>query len=203
MKYSSQIQSHVTARSRDHAVDQLVINWHLTEACNYSCRYCYSRWEKGQGNGELFRDEESARQLLCELYDFFSPGNADNPLVPYLKWDALRLSLAGGEPLIYPHQTLQIAKAAKDFGFKVSLITNASYLSQEGLNSMFDSLSILGISLDSVDTDTCRKIGRKDTAGRVLTVDDHVSVIERIRAVNPGIALKINTVVNQLNVMKI
>lgn len=24
-----------------HFVDELVINWHLTEACNYRCQYCY------------------------------------------------------------------------------------------------------------------------------------------------------------------
>lgn len=24
-----------------HVVEELVINWHLTEACNYRCQYCY------------------------------------------------------------------------------------------------------------------------------------------------------------------
>ncbi len=199
MKYSNHIQSQMTERSRVQAVNQLVVNWHLTEACNYSCRYCYSRWEKKQAKGELFHDKESARQLLRELYHFFSPENTDNPLFPLLKWDNLRLSLAGGEPLVYPQRTLQIAREAKDIGFKVSLITNASHLSQEGLEPLFNSLSILGISLDSIDANTCRQIGRADKVGQILSFDDHVKMIERVRSANPGIILKINTVVNKFN----
>lgn len=25
-------------------LSELVINWHITEACNYRCRYCYAHW---------------------------------------------------------------------------------------------------------------------------------------------------------------
>ena len=35
---------------------QLVINWHLTEACNYSCQYCYAAWNKATNPRELIND---------------------------------------------------------------------------------------------------------------------------------------------------
>ncbi len=199
MKRGKQLQQHLSAKSHVHAVDQLVVNWHFTETCNYSCRYCYSTWEKPCGRLELLHDESSSRKLLRELYQFFSPENTENPLLPSLKWCILRLSLAGGEPLVYPKQTAQIAREAKDIGFEVSLISNASLLSQDGLDPLLGNLSVLGISIDSMDAKTCRQIGRADKSGEILSFADHVDTIERIRRVNPEIKVKINTVVSKLN----
>ncbi len=199
MKCTNYIPQHASIGSHVRSVDQLVVNWHLTEACNYSCRYCYSRWEKPCNKEELFRNEERSEQLLHELYRFFSSANPSNPLRSRLKWADLRLSLAGGEPLICPQRTMHIAGVAKDLGFQVSLITNGSGLFQKGLEPLFRSLSILGISLDSVDAGSCHQIGRVDNGGKVFSLKDCVRGVEMIRSVNPGISLKINTVVNKCN----
>ncbi len=199
MEHDCHTHKHAPTGAQYHAVDELVVNWHLTEACNYSCGYCYSSWEKSCGKRELFHDERFSRKLLRELYQFFSPENLDNPIRPNLKWNGLRLSLAGGEPLIFPQQTLHIASEAKALGFKVSLITNASQLSQVELAPLFESLSVLGVSLDSVGAVTCRRIGRVDKAGKVLSLDDFIGVMEKARSANPYISLKINTVVNRQN----
>jgi radical S-adenosyl methionine domain-containing protein 2 len=180
-------------------VDQLVVNWHLTEACNYSCRYCYSHWGKSCGKGDLFHDKGSSHELLSELCRFFSPKNLENPLCSHLKWSDLRLSLAGGEPLISPMKTLGIADEARALGFKVSLITNASQLSRIELEPLFGSLSVLGVSLDSVVPNTCHKIGRVDKSGNLISLDDLVAVVEKARLSNPDISLKINTVINRHN----
>ena len=24
---------------------ELVVNWHITEACNYKCDYCFAKWD--------------------------------------------------------------------------------------------------------------------------------------------------------------
>lgn len=199
MKRDTHIYQNASTISHVHSVDQLVINWHLTDTCNYSCRYCFSRWDKQCEKSELFLDPSSSSQLLRELYRFFSPGNLENSLCSRLKWSDLRLSLAGGEPLVYPQQTMHIASEAKDLGFKVSLITNASQLSKASLEPLLGNLSILGISLDSMDADRCRQIGRIDKAGQMLSLADYVATIERVRSVNPEVVLKINTVVNKLN----
>lgn len=199
MKSLRPAQFSVHDKSYVHAVNQLVINWHITESCNYSCQYCYARWKKTRAKGELIHDEIVSRHLLRELKRVFFSRNTSNPLYPSLKWNDLRLSLAGGEPLIYPQRTMQVAREARDLGFKVSLITNSSFLSQEGLDPLFESLSVLGVSIDSLGIKTSRQIGRADNAGHVLSLSDHEKTIENIRTINPKIILKVNTVVNKFN----
>jgi radical S-adenosyl methionine domain-containing protein 2 len=188
----------IFSRSQIPTVDQLVINWHLTEACNYSCRYCYSSWGKSCDTRELFRNEGDARTLLAELSHFFSPSNHLNPLAQRLVWRKLRLSLVGGEPLLYPDRAFGIIQEAKRQGFDVSLITNASMLTGADL-SLLEHLSILGISLDSADERVCREIGRVDRSGQVLNLENLVTILQKTRSANPDISIKINTVVNQLN----
>lgn len=199
MQRSEAIKPRESATTQVQEVGQLVVNWHFTEACNYSCRYCYSSWEMKRVGHELFRDEKATRDLLRELFRFFSPNNTTNPLHSRLKWADLRLSLAGGEPLLYPKRTTQIAREAKALGFKLSLITNASMLKHSRLDSLFRNLSMLGISLDSADEQTCRQIRRADKAGRVLNLDELVKTIAKVRSVNPEILIKVNTVVNKFN----
>ena len=68
---------HITSSLR---TNDLVINWHLTEACNYACRYCYAKWHQNPRARELYRDPAASRTLLEELASFFSPDNHHNPL---------------------------------------------------------------------------------------------------------------------------
>ena len=28
---------------------ELVVNWHITEACNYKCDYCFAKWDSKYG----------------------------------------------------------------------------------------------------------------------------------------------------------
>ena len=87
--------------SRPH-VSEMVINWHFTEACNYKCRYCYAKW---QGNDkELLHDWGRTQNLLNQLSVFFLPENMANPLRQSKTWSGIRLNLAGGDPLLHPHQ---------------------------------------------------------------------------------------------------
>lgn len=187
-----------SAAQRELAAPELVLNWHLTDACNYGCRYCYARWSDGQAD-ELYRHSGKSSFLLKELYRFFSYDNFDNPLRDKLVWSGVRLSLAGGEPLLFPEHTLRIAKEAKTLGFDVSLITNASLLTHEIIPALSANLSMLGISLDSASPATNRRIGRVNRADRVLCLDDLAKKIALARACNPNLIIKVNTVVNALN----
>jgi radical S-adenosyl methionine domain-containing protein 2 len=58
-----------------HPLTTFVINWHLSEACNYGCRYCYAEWDETASSCELIGDPKRTQALLAELFNFFEPGN--------------------------------------------------------------------------------------------------------------------------------
>lgn len=180
-------------------IGSLVINWHITEACNYNCLYCYAKWDKQKQARELLHDEAATTQLLVDLYRFFSPDNLTNPLRHVLNWSRVRLNIAGGEPLLYANRVLAIARTAKQLGFDVSVITNGSRLTQELAAELAPMLSILGVSIDAVEKDDNWNIGRVDPRGRRLQLDVLEKAIATAKALNPALSLKVNTVVNSAN----
>jgi len=181
------------------APSQLVLNWHLTEACNYRCQYCYATWSKAVHQRELVHDSQQVSTLLDELYQFFRPDNRANPLAGQMTWNSIRLNLAGGEPLLYAHKLPSIVGQARALGFEVSMISNASRLTRELLEQLAPQLTWLGISIDSASPLTNRKIGRIERRGGLLNLDELMNNLWQARQSNPGLRLKINTVLNQLN----
>lgn len=179
--------------------DELVINWHLTEACNYACRYCYSKWHSDGTGTELIHNHEASAVLLAEIYRHFAPNNPHNHARLGMKWRSVRLSLAGGEPLLYDREIIRIAAQAREIGFDVSVITNGSRLTRPLMAELAPQLSVLGLSLDSAQPATNREIGRTDRHSRVLSLAELPPIIELGRKLNPDLRLKINTVVNALN----
>ncbi|KXB29821.1 radical SAM protein [Dechloromonas denitrificans] len=178
---------------------ELVINWHVTEACNYRCRYCYSKWHAEGSRKELIHSPKASAAMLAEIYRHFSPDNRLNQARLGMQWDSVRLSLAGGEPLLYSREIVGIVAQARELGFKVSLITNGSRLTQPLMTELAPQLSILGLSFDSAIASTNREIGRADRHEQILSLSDLAIVIESGRHLNPALRMKINTVVNALN----
>ena len=178
---------------------QIVINWHITEACNYSCHYCYATWNKLTCRRELIRDNEQTNRFLSELYRFFRPDNGANPLASKFSWDSVRLNLAGGEPLLYAGKLPSIVSQAHRLGFEVSLITNGSYLDSKLLGRLAPELTWLGISIDSVISENNHSIGRVDRSNRQLDLTQLTCCLNEARQINPEFRLKLNTVVNQVN----
>ena len=78
-------------------VEELIVNWHLTAACNFRCRYCFASWDRGGPGGEVWRDATETRGLLASLRHVFDPANPNTSLRESLRWRSVRLSLAGGE----------------------------------------------------------------------------------------------------------
>lgn len=185
--------------SHDTQAGELVINWHVTEACNYRCRYCYSKWHAEGRGKELIHSPKTSAAMLAEIYRHFSPDNRLNQARLGMQWDSVRLSLAGGEPLLYSREIVGIVAQARELGFKVSLITNGSRLTQPLMVELAPQLSILGLSLDSAKALTNQKIGRADRHEQILSLSNLTSVIECGRRLNPELRMKINTVVNALN----
>lgn len=177
-------------------IEELVLNWHITQPCNFKCKYCYAKWAKTDQKRELWRDNTATENLLKCLYNYFN-GATPNALQKSLSWSSQRLSLAGGEPTILRDSLTRIVFQAKQIGFNVSLITNGS--SPDVITECANDLDIIGLSVDSVSTTINSQIGRMDKSGKCLTIDDVLSLIDRIRRKNLNIKIKINTVVNSVN----
>lgn len=174
---------------------ELVINWHITEACNFACQYCYATWQKPVLHREVFHNPDITKHILQSISDYFLRKKESNPLWKSIHWDAVRLSIAGGEPLLYPDRVVDIAKMSHGLGMGVSLITNGSRLDKALMRELAPHLSMLGVSIDSADREINQRIGRQDRQGRQLSLSGLSEVIDLGRELNPSLKVKINTVV--------
>lgn len=116
-----------------------VLNFHFTDICNFACGHCFIVRE----NRELTIEQcKKVVDKAAELGRFE------------------RINLAGGEPMMSPHlQELIDYIVSKNL--KCSLITNGSLLSIEFVNLNRNKLSMIGISVDSLDENMNELIGRK------------------------------------------
>jgi len=177
----------------------LVLNWHLTEACNYRCRYCYATWKVSSSPSELIRNHARTTDLLTDLYSFFRSDNHYNPLAKRFNWSNLRLNLAGGEPTLHSDRLLPTIESARALGFDVSLISNGSLLNNHMLKRLVPHLCWLGISIDSANPKTNAAIGRSDRCGRQVDMETLSDQLHAARKSNPRLRIKLNSVVNRLN----
>lgn len=177
-----------------------VINWHLTEACNYSCKYCYAAWNRPGNERPLALDLVRSRSILTHLWEYFShASNGRRTEIYGSDLSSVRLNIAGGEPLLYERNLRNITKHARQIGFDVSIITNGSLLTPDFSDEFASDLSWLGISIDSSFSDKNAAIGRLDARQRQLNLPNLASIIELARRKNPRLRIKVNTVVNAIN----
>jgi len=168
---------------------QTTYNWHITEMCNYKCEFCFAKWKNPK---EIWKDQDAVRKILNEL---------SNKEAAYRKFGGtgkpIRINFAGGEPLILYKEFLAIIKLAKEMKFETSIITNGSFLKRN--QDIYKYIDMLGISIDSLNTDACRKIGRCDKSGKVLEKEQIRKLLISARAENPDISVKFNVTVNRHN----
>jgi len=169
----------------------MVFNCHITEKCNYRCYFCFAKWGNSE-KIELWKDTVAFHKLIDELSDkevvsgIFGESGRPN-----------RINFAGGEPLLLGHKFLDIVKHAKEKELETSIITNGSLLNTG--SEIYKYIDLLGISVDSLNVDTCRQIGRCDRFGKVLEYKRLREVIAGARAINPDIRVKFNVTVNRYN----
>lgn len=157
-----------------------VINLHLTEICNYSCSYCFAKFNN---NGELVL--EQWKDVVDKIANFYSTNKVKG-----------RINLAGGEPMILPWLD-ELIYYIYNKGIDVSIITNASFLTKDKIDNYKDKLSMIGVSIDSLDEETNKKIGRCTRKGKTINYDYLVEVMNYAKS--NGIILKVNTVVSKIN----
>lgn len=171
---------------------ELVVNWHITEACNYHCNYCFAKWDKQKN--ELINDDKAISKLMDEIQKLPSILN-DKYLTDF---ESIRLNLVGGETFLNIRKVLRITHQAKQRQFSLSAITNGSRLNNELVTLIASNFDSIGFSVDSLDSSTNIKIGRTEKTG-VMDTDKVLRDISLIKELNPSIDIKINTVVSSLN----
>lgn len=161
-----------------------VINWHLLQPCQLKCHYCYAEWSKAQ-LPQLFRDASASQQLISEIASL----QTDAPI---------RLSLAGGEPLLDKKIADKIGYA-RAAGLEVSLITNGQFLPDRIGQAQLRQLSMLGVSIDNFSLLKNKQIGRVTKYGDAPDYAAIIRYLQDAKKANPALLIKINTVVNRFN----
>lgn len=159
----------------------LKVNLHITERCNYRCKYCFAHFGK--------KNDLSLEQWQRIVDNLKSSGLVS------------AINFAGGEPMLYKNFPALLSYA-KDSGFCLSLISNGSLLLNEKITptDTFEKLDTLGISVDSFDEKILVALGCCNSSLKVLSKEELIRVINRARSVNPAIKIKLNSVISKLNV---
>ena len=157
------------------------VNYHLWKPCNMGCGYCFATF--------LDLPLQSATYL---------PQNDSIRLITLIAKAGFRkINLAGGEPTLYPWLH-ELIRHAKSLGLTTSVVTNGSKITDVWLDNLSGCLDILAISIDSVDAERQRKIGRLVNGKPPMNEADYLGIGASAKA--SGIRLKVNTVVNRHNV---
>ncbi len=157
----------------------LAVNWHMVERCNYSCKFCFSKFGEIP---ELCRDIEKSKTLIRKL----RMNNIE------------KINFTGGEPLLCSNLG-ELVRYAKSIGMVTSIVTNGYYITEDiGKNFLSDYgkyLDWIGISLDSGNEEVELQLGR-GYGDHVIRV---IKAVKLIRDTQPHVGIKINTVVTKLN----
>ena len=156
-----------------------VINFHVTNPCNYACRYCFGKFK-----GEPLPASHALR-VVDGIADYFRDSSVSQG----------RINLAGGEPLLYPALD-GLIEAICQKGLAVSIITNGSLLTPARIEAWRGKVACIGLSVDALTPAVNRAIGRC-SGGEALGLPHWTALAEACHRC--GIPLKINTVVSRLN----
>lgn len=155
-----------------------IVNFHLIEACNFKCGFCYS---KDLGFEKTLNEEYQKRLIEALAHS------------GYFR----KINFAGGEPTLVKHLPKLISHA-KQSGFReVSLVTNGSRIDESWLREVNGYLDILALSIDSLDPEVNLKSGRHDRKGKLVPPEKIYRIAQVYHELS--IYLKVNTVVHAYN----
>ena len=95
--------------------DYLYITWSLTSTCNYECNYCWPNAHDGKHRFPINLD------LICKNIEHLI-----STYKIYFNKTNVRLSLAGGEPTLWPELGEFVKRIHESTGCRVTLNTNGS-----------------------------------------------------------------------------
>ncbi len=160
------------------------VNYHLWKPCNMKCGFCFATFRDIDPHtlpkGHLGREESlSVVELLAEA-------------------GFTKINFAGGEPVLCPWLP-DLVSRAWELGLTTSMVTNASLMTAQWLDSVSGRLDWVALSIDSVNPHTLLRMGRTTRSGP-MSERDYLCRIDMLK--ERGIRVKINTVVTQLNLLE-
>eukprot|EP00798_Chlamydomonas_sp_ICE-L_P020534 gene20534-27324_t len=147
----------------------LSVNYFISRTCNYACKFCFHTAK----TSDMLQLEEAMRGLTL-LYEA----------------GTRKVNFAGGEPFLHPNFLGRLCKHSHELGMNVSIITNGSLTTKEWMDEFGPYVDIMGVSVDSFNEETNRRIGRGNGT--------HVTNVWLLKYLcdERGIKFKLNTVVN-------
>lgn len=148
-------------------------NFHFIKTCNAKCHFCFAQ----------FHD---VKQQL-------SFSDQKKILITLREHNGHKINFVGGEPTLYS-KLPDLIIFAKELGFVTSIVTNGFRL-EKVLEKAGHCLDWVGLSIDSANDATNRKLGRSREG------EDYAMKIAYLATLchQKGIALKLNSVVTKLN----
>lgn len=157
-----------------------IFNLHFTDYCNYSCKCCYAV------NDKKCLTLDQVKAVVDNISRYFSVNKITDG----------RINIAGGEPITCTYLQ-QIVDYIYSKDIKISIITNGSLLSTDFISANKNKISMIGISIDSLNYVSNIRLGRHCNYRTI----DYDQLVEICRCVKEnGIKLKINTVISKLNI---
>jgi len=158
------------------------VSFHVSEACNMNCKYCFTKYEY---SGD--------RRRALPLEDSLS-------LIGMLSEAGFKkISFAGGEPTFKCDWLSDLILYAKNKGLVTMLVSNGTGLTDSFLNDLHQYLDWIGLSVDSLNLDNMKKIGRQ-VDNLVVDENYYFNRVEKIKEYK--YKLKINTVVSKANMLE-
>lgn len=151
--------------------NSLKLNWHFINNCNMNCKFCYD--SKDLSNIDVFKIAERLKPFKS-------------------------INIVGGEPTIYKNY-IQLLQFLKSQGHILSIVSNGSMFLKDKsiLKATLECCDVIGLSIDSLDKETCIKIGRSIKNSKPITKEEYLYITDKIKENDKK--LKINTVVNRYN----
>lgn len=156
-----------------------IFNLHFTDFCNYNCHFCYAKKER------KILSLKQIQIIVDNIAEYFSKMNITDG----------RINIAGGEPTTCDYLQ-DIIDYIISRHIQASIITNGSLLTEKFVWANKGKLSMIGISIDSINAETNIKLGRC-SGKKTFEYNQLCTICKCIK--EQSIPLKINIVVSKIN----
>ena len=158
------------------------VNFHLWEPCNMRCGFCFATFQDVKREMNLPKGHLSEEKCIS-VVDLLAKAGFE------------KINFAGGEPTLCPWLPNLIMQA-KNYGLVTSIVTNGSRVTAQWLDDLQGSLDWIALSIDTVDLEKLKLLGRAIGGNKPLTEEEYLHIISAIKRC--AIRLKINTVVTSV-----